>query len=138
MSDGQRDSAVVHVACCPTHGLHGERTECFECGGPVEQVEMVPAGIAKAREDGLREEARRETDAQVRAMKKIAALEVELGKHGAVMVDNDDLVTVRDAMRSLNRMVDDLTSRRRDQFVLMKQGQMVALVIPFGKPWTTP
>lgn len=34
---------VVHIARCPEHGLHGQRTECFVCGGPVEQVPMVPA-----------------------------------------------------------------------------------------------
>jgi hypothetical protein len=33
----------VKIARCPIHGLHGERTECFVCGGPVEQVPMVPA-----------------------------------------------------------------------------------------------
>lgn len=31
------------IAYCPEHGLHGERQECFVCGGPVERVEMVPA-----------------------------------------------------------------------------------------------
>jgi hypothetical protein len=33
---------VVNIARCPEHGLHGERTECFVCGGDVEQVPMVP------------------------------------------------------------------------------------------------
>ncbi len=33
---------VVLIACCPVHGLHGERTECHVCGGPVDQVPMVP------------------------------------------------------------------------------------------------
>lgn len=33
---------VVKVARCPEHGLHGQRETCFDCGGPVEQVEMVP------------------------------------------------------------------------------------------------
>lgn len=37
-------SDVVQIARCPVHGLHGERTECFVCGGEVEQVAMVPAG----------------------------------------------------------------------------------------------
>lgn len=36
-------SGRVEIARCPIHGLHGERTECFVCGGPVEQVPMVPA-----------------------------------------------------------------------------------------------
>lgn len=30
------------VARCPVHGIHGQRTECFECGGEVEQLEVVP------------------------------------------------------------------------------------------------
>lgn len=34
---------TVTVACCPEHGLHGERDTCFECGGPVEQIPMMPA-----------------------------------------------------------------------------------------------
>lgn len=29
------------VARCPQHGLHGQRSACHTCGGPVEQVEMV-------------------------------------------------------------------------------------------------
>lgn len=33
---------VVYIARCPIHGLHGERTECFVCGGPVERVAMEP------------------------------------------------------------------------------------------------
>ncbi len=35
---------VASIACCPKHGLHGERTECFVCHGPVEQVSMVEFG----------------------------------------------------------------------------------------------
>jgi hypothetical protein len=34
--------SVVNVARCKTHGLHGEREECFECGEAVEQVAMIP------------------------------------------------------------------------------------------------
>jgi len=46
MADGVRkgasaDRVAVSVAWCPDHGLHGERTECFVCGGEVEQVRMV-------------------------------------------------------------------------------------------------
>lgn len=41
--DVDLDGAPVLVARCPEHGLHGERTECYECGGPVEQIAMVPA-----------------------------------------------------------------------------------------------
>jgi hypothetical protein len=31
----------VPIAWCPEHGLHGQRSECHESGGPVEQVQMV-------------------------------------------------------------------------------------------------
>lgn len=40
--DTDKTTARTLIARCPEHGLHGERTECFECGGPVEQVAMVP------------------------------------------------------------------------------------------------
>lgn len=33
---------TVTIARCPEHGLHGDREECFVCGGPVEQVRIVP------------------------------------------------------------------------------------------------
>jgi NTP pyrophosphatase (non-canonical NTP hydrolase) len=34
---------MYYIARCPEHGLHGERDECFVCGGPVEKVPMVEA-----------------------------------------------------------------------------------------------
>lgn len=50
---------AVLIARCPVHGLHGERDSCHVCGGPVEQVEMVPLsdlreewGVAYEQEDG--------------------------------------------------------------------------------------
>lgn len=36
------EAPSVNIARCPTHGLHGCRDRCFECGGPVEQIAMVP------------------------------------------------------------------------------------------------
>jgi hypothetical protein len=41
-------SKQVLIACCPVHGLHGERSECFVCGGAVEQIPMVPVDIDAA------------------------------------------------------------------------------------------
>lgn len=41
-ADQARQRQAVNIARCPEHGLHGERTECFVCGGPVEQVPMYP------------------------------------------------------------------------------------------------
>ncbi len=45
-------------------------------------------------------------------------------------VANDELHTVRDAMRALNRMVDDLESGEREKIVLTRHGKMVAVVLP--------
>lgn len=35
--------SIVNIARCAEHGLHGERHECFVCGGEVEQVAMIAA-----------------------------------------------------------------------------------------------
>lgn len=41
---GEVPFETVHVA--PEHGLHGARSQCFVCGGPIEQVAMVPVEAA--------------------------------------------------------------------------------------------
>jgi hypothetical protein len=43
-ASGAMSRRIASIACCPKHGLHGERTECFVCGDPVEQVPMVEFG----------------------------------------------------------------------------------------------
>jgi hypothetical protein len=48
---------------------------------------------------------------------------------GKVEVSNDELRTVRDAMRELNRMVELLDSGASEKFVLTKRGQMRAVVL---------
>jgi hypothetical protein len=48
--------AIVHIARCPEHGLHGRRDECFVCGGHVEQVAMVPVAQAQQRGHDEREQ----------------------------------------------------------------------------------
>lgn len=48
---------------------------------------------------------------------------------GKVEVSNDELRTVRDAMRELNRMVDALESGRAEKFVLCQNHRMRAVVI---------
>ncbi len=48
---------------------------------------------------------------------------------GRVEVSNDELRTVRDAMRELNRMVEQLDSGDSEKFVLTKHGQMRAVVV---------
>lgn len=57
------DVSTVLIARCPEHGLHGERAECFVCGGPVEQVPMLPADYFNRDEiDWLQSAARRAAD----------------------------------------------------------------------------
>lgn len=46
-----------------------------------------------------------------------------------VEVSNDELRTVRDAMRELNRMVEKLETGESEKFVLTKHGQMRAVVV---------
>jgi antitoxin (DNA-binding transcriptional repressor) of toxin-antitoxin stability system len=48
----------------------------------------------------------------------------------SILVSNDELVTVRDAMRGLNRMVERLEAGDQDQYVLMHRGRMVAVLTP--------
>jgi len=48
---------------------------------------------------------------------------------GKVEVSNDELRTVRDAMRELNRMVERLERGESEKFVLTKNGQMRAAVL---------
>jgi PHD/YefM family antitoxin component YafN of YafNO toxin-antitoxin module len=46
-----------------------------------------------------------------------------------VEVSNDELRTVRDAMRELNRMVDSLESGHSEKFVLCQNNRMRAVVV---------
>jgi predicted RNA polymerase sigma factor len=46
-----------------------------------------------------------------------------------VEVSNEELRTVRDAMRELNRLVDQLDRGESEKFVLTKNGQMRAVVV---------
>jgi len=48
---------------------------------------------------------------------------------GKVEVSNDELRTVRDAMRELNRMVDLLESGDTEKFVLCQSNRMRAVVV---------
>jgi hypothetical protein len=48
---------------------------------------------------------------------------------GRVEVSNDELRTVRDAMRELNRLVDRLERGEAEKFVLTQRNQMRAVVI---------
>jgi len=48
---------------------------------------------------------------------------------GKVEVSNAELRTVRDAMRELNRLVDELESGESEKFVLTKHGRMRAVVL---------
>jgi hypothetical protein len=51
----------------------------------------------------------------------------------AVNVSNDELRTVRDAMRELNRMVDSLARGELDKFVLTQRNQMRVVLLPLDR-----
>jgi len=48
---------------------------------------------------------------------------------GEVRVSNDELYTVRDAMRGLNRLVDRLEQGESDKIVLTQHNRMRAVVV---------
>jgi hypothetical protein len=48
---------------------------------------------------------------------------------GKVEVSNAELRTVRNAMRELNRLVDELERGESEKFVLTKHGRMRAVVV---------
>ena len=48
---------------------------------------------------------------------------------GRVEVSNDELHTVRDAMRELNRLVERLECGEAEKFVLTQRNQMRAVVV---------
>lgn len=49
---------------------------------------------------------------------------------GRIQTSNDELVTVRDAMRTLNELVARLQSGEAEKFVLTKGGLMQAALVP--------
>jgi hypothetical protein len=63
-------SDATFIARCPEHGLHGERQDCFECGTPVEQVEVVTLGALPKGADA---------DLRLKRDKAIAALVLKRG-----------------------------------------------------------
>jgi len=50
-----------------------------------------------------------------------------------VTVSNDELRTIRDAMRELNRMVDLLSRGDLSKFVLTQKNQMKAVLLPLDR-----
>lgn len=116
------------VTRCPKHGLHGERSECFVCGGPVEQVAMVDAREAAA----ALEAAERDRDSWGLI---IAALEIRAGdaevRAAAAEKERDEAVGIAlwlaalDAVQIENRVAwvarltasyDYMAAKRRDLF----------------------
>ena len=56
-----------------------------------------------------------------------------MGSVAAVRVANDELVTVREAMRELNRLVDALERGELEKVVLTQRNQMRAVVVSFER-----
>ena len=46
-----------------------------------------------------------------------------------IRIKSDELATVREAMRGLNRMVAELQSGEREKLVLLQRNQMAAVVL---------
>lgn len=53
-----------------------------------------------------------------------------MSEPGRITVSNDELVTVRDAMRTLNQLVDKLDAGEAEKYVLMRGTRMVAVLQP--------
>jgi hypothetical protein len=51
----------------------------------------------------------------------------------AVTVSNDELRTVRDAMRELNRMVELLVEGELEKFVLTQRNRMKVVLLPLDR-----
>jgi hypothetical protein len=51
----------------------------------------------------------------------------------SVTVSNEELRTVRDAMRELNRMVESLTCGDLHKFVLTQRNQMKVVLLPLDR-----
>jgi hypothetical protein len=51
----------------------------------------------------------------------------------AVTVSNDELRTVRDAMRELNRMVESLGRGELEKFVITQRNQMRVVLLPLDR-----
>jgi antitoxin (DNA-binding transcriptional repressor) of toxin-antitoxin stability system len=51
----------------------------------------------------------------------------------SIETDNSEWVTVREAMRGLNRLVDELEASERGKVVLTRGGKMVAVVVSVGE-----
>ena len=49
---------------------------------------------------------------------------------GRIEVTNEELHTIRDAMRQLNQMVDQLDRGELEKIVLTQRGRMRAIVLP--------
>lgn len=47
-----------------------------------------------------------------------------------IKTENEELFTVRDAMREMNRLVDRLEAGSLEKVVMTRSGQMVAVVLP--------
>jgi hypothetical protein len=63
--------SIVNIARCAEHGLHGERSECFICGGPVEQVSMMTADyFSRAEIEWLESAARNAASDRIAAFAK--------------------------------------------------------------------
>jgi hypothetical protein len=91
-------SDATFIARCPEHGLHGERQECFECGTPVEQVEVVTLGaLPRGADANLR--LKRDKAIAVLVLKHSLSLQEAADKLGEVLGAVDSALVARGLSR---------------------------------------
>jgi hypothetical protein len=78
----------VFVPRCPEHGLQGQRDDCFECGGRVEQIPLVSADWL----DRCEHNVKRARDAEQEQAKLREALEFYAGGIGFSEREDDGAV----------------------------------------------
>lgn len=89
--------SIVNIARCPEHGLHGERTECFVCRGPVEKVPMLAWDHAHAAMLRFRERIMRAAEPAALVLDEDAFMDAWSDALAATTPDLGDLGAVPDA-----------------------------------------
>lgn len=90
---------VHRIARCPEHGLHGQRQECHECGGDVDQVPMVEV---RGMDDGVEELRSR--------LKTIDVMVNRLNGNPATVsrTQNEAVSVIRDQVAQALQMIDPM------------------------------
>lgn len=131
---------VVLVARCHAHGFHSERTGCYVCGGPVEQVAMVRLVDHKAALERLTSQ----HAAQRRELTTVVAEHDDLlARAELAMLEINELA--REARSCTDRLavITDEVEVRRRAIVEIRREQLVEKIVPgpsgpsrrWWRPW---